>query len=139
VPSPTRCAVGWIRAAALAAILGWLLPSAATATDFSKYHNYQELAGELKALIAANPSIARIASIGKTREGRDIWAVELANRAGTPVDQRPALLVAANFEGDHVIGSELALFLVDFLVKGYATDAAVKQRLDNAEIGRAHV
>ena len=42
-----------------------------------------------------------------------------------------ALLVAANLEGDHVIGSELALFLVDFLVKGYASDAAIKQRLDN--------
>jgi hypothetical protein len=131
VPTPTRCACGWIRAAALAAILGCSLPSAAAATDFSKYHNYQELSGELRALIAANPSIARIASIGKTREGRDIWAVELANQAGKPVDQRPALLVAANFEGDHVIGSELALFLVDFLVKGYGTDAAIRQRLDN--------
>ena len=45
MPTPSRCAVGWIRAAALAAILGWLLPSAAAATDFSKYHNYQELSG----------------------------------------------------------------------------------------------
>jgi len=103
----------------------------AAATDFSKYHTYQELSGELKAIVAANPTVSKITSIGKTREGRDIWAVEIANPAGTPVDQRPALLVAANFEGDHVIGSELALFLVDALVKGYATDAGIKQRLDN--------
>lgn len=134
MPTPTRSAVGWTRAAALAAIFVWLLPPVAAATDFSKYHTYQELSGELKALVAANPTIAKIASIGKTREGRDIWAVEIANPAGTPVDQRPALLVAANFEGDHVIGSELALYLVDFLVKGYATDAAIKQRLDNQAI-----
>jgi hypothetical protein len=130
VPIPTRHAVGWIRATALTAALVWLLPVQATAADFSKYHTYQELSAELKAIVAANPAIARMASIGKTREGRDIWAVELANLAGTPVDQRPGLLVAANFEGDHLIGSELALFLVDALTKGYASDAAIKQRLD---------
>lgn len=128
---PTKRPVGWLRAIAVAALVSWLLPSTAAAVDFSKYHTYQELSAELKAIVAANPTIAKIASIGKTREGRDIWAIEIANPAGTPVEQRPALLVAANFEGDHVIGSELALYLVDFLVKGYATDPAVKQRLDN--------
>jgi hypothetical protein len=40
-------------------------------------------------------------------------------------------LIAANFEGDHVIGSELAVYLADHLLTSYATDAAVKQRLDN--------
>ncbi len=123
-----------MRVAALTAAVVWLLPAMAAAADFSKYHTYQELSAELKAIVAANPTIARIASIGKTREGRDIWAVELANPAGTPVDQRPGLLVAANFEGDHLIGSELALFMVDALTKGYATDAATKQRLDTGVI-----
>ncbi len=131
---PTRHVERWLRAAALTAALVCLLPAKGAATDFSKYHTYQELSGELKAIVAANPTIARIASIGKTREGRDIWAVELANPAGTPVDQRPGLLVAANFEGDHLIGSELALFMVDALTKGYATDAAIKQRLDSGVI-----
>ncbi|HEX7486145.1 MAG TPA: M14 family metallopeptidase [Vicinamibacterales bacterium] len=123
--------VACLRGLAVAALVGWLWPSAATAADFSKYHTYQELSAELKAIAAANPTLARVASIGRTREGRDIWAVEVANPAGTPVDQRPALLVAANFEGDHLIGSELALYLVDALVRGYAADAAIKQRLDN--------
>ena len=130
MPIPTRPAVGWARAIALAAWLLWAVAPAATAADFTKYHTFQELSAELKAVAAVNPSIARIASIGKTREGRDIWAIEIANPAGTPVEQRPALLIAANFEGDHVVGSELALYLADFFVRGYATDAAVKQRLD---------
>jgi hypothetical protein len=130
VPRSSRNAAGWMRVVALAAAVVWLLPSMGAAADFSKYHTYQELSAELKAIVAANPTIARIASIGKTREGRDIWAVELANPAGTPLDQRPGLLVAANFEGDHLIGSELALYLVDALTKGYASDAAIKQRLD---------
>jgi hypothetical protein len=131
VSIPTKRNAGWLHAIAVAAAVGWLWPSASAAADFSKYHTYQELSAELKAIVAANPAIARIASIGKTREGRDIWAVELANPAGTPVEQRPGLMLAATFEGDHLIGSELALFLVDALVKGYPSDTAIKQRLDN--------
>jgi hypothetical protein len=134
VPFPTRCAVGRVRAVVLAAMLVWLFAPAATAADFAKYHTFQELTAELKAIAAVNPSIARIASIGKTREGRDIWAVEIANPAGVPLDQRPALLIASNFEGDHLVGSELALYLADFFVRGYATDAVVKQRLDTSVV-----
>ena len=33
-----------------------------------------------------------------------------------------------------MIGSELALYLADFLVRGYASDAAVKQRLDTSVV-----
>ena len=54
------------------------------------------------AAVTAHPDLAKIVSLGKTRGGRDIWAVELAQPRGVPVDERPALLVAANFEGDHL-------------------------------------
>jgi hypothetical protein len=130
VPIPKGRGVGWVRAVAVTAVIAWLSVPAAAA-DFAKYHTFQEFSAELKAIAAVNPSIARLTSIGKTREGRDIWAMEIANTAGRPVDQRPALLIAANFEGDHVVGSELALYLADFFVRGYASDAAVKQRLDD--------
>ena len=39
--------------------------------------------------------------------------------------------MAANLEGDHLVGSEIALYLADYLAESYATDATVKQRLDN--------
>jgi len=120
----------WIRALAVAAAIAWLPPSAAGAADFTRYHNYQELSAALKAAVAAHPDIARIASIGRTREGRDLWVVEIANSAGTPVAERPALLIAANFEGDHLVGSAMALFVVEHLLNGYAGDASIKQRLD---------
>jgi len=120
-----------IRAAALAAMVLSLAAEPAGTTDFARYHNYQELADALRAIAGAHADLARLVSIGRTGEGRDIWAVEIANPAGTPVDERPALLVAANFEGDHLIGSELALFLADYLLGAYASDATVKQRLDN--------
>ncbi|MEW5982887.1 MAG: M14 family metallopeptidase [Acidobacteriota bacterium] len=123
------------RAAALAMLLAWCVAvPAGAAADFSKYHNYQELSAALKAAASAQPALATLVSIGKTREGRDLWALEIAGAGGPPAGTRPGLLIAANFEGDHLVGSELALFIIESLLASYATDAAVKDRLDSTVI-----
>jgi hypothetical protein len=122
---------GWSRAAALVAVAVWLLVSPAGAvSDFTKYHTHAELTAALKSAVAAHANLARMVSIGKSREGRDLWTVEIANPAGAPANERPALLITANLEGDHLVGSELALFIVESLLAGYGADATITQRLD---------
>ena len=116
-------------------VLGLALTAGpAAAQETPRYHTYAEMTAALQSLAGAHKTIARISSIGKTRGGRDIWAVEIANPAGVPPAKRPALLVAANFEGDHLVGSEIALSVAEFLLNNYAGNAEVKQRLDNSTI-----
>ena len=129
-----RLGAALLCAVVVAAVAGNQRPVDAAAADFTKYHTHAELAAALKAAATAHPDLARLVSIGKTREGRDIWAIEIAKQSGSPVDSRPGLLIAANFEGDHLIGSELALYTIDVLLGAYATDAAVKQRLERSVV-----
>ena len=57
-------------------IIGLLIHAPAVVSqDFSSYHNYDDMTNELKSLVNANKSIAKIESIGKTIEGRDLWVV----------------------------------------------------------------
>jgi len=124
-------------AAVLPVLLGILLvgaagPAAAQAPP--RYHTYAEMTSALQALAGAHKTIARLESIGKTRGGRDIWALEIANPAGVPPAKRPALLLAASFEADHLAGSEIALAVAEFLLKNYPATAEVKQRLDSSTI-----
>jgi hypothetical protein len=100
-------------------------------SDTDGYHTYDQMTAALQSVVRAHSDIASMLSLGKTLEGRDIWLVEIANRVGTPVDQRPALLIAANLEGDHLVGSELALQTVEYLLTNYSTDPDVKDRIDN--------
>ena len=116
----------------LVAVLG--LGAAGMAQDFTKYHTYAELTTMLQNMASANKNLVRLASIGKTLEKRDIWMLEIANPAGVPLVERPALLIGANFEADHLVGSELAVFIADYLVKNYASNPNVRQRLDNSVI-----
>jgi len=106
----------------------------ARAQEFAKYRNYAELTSAIQGLAGTYKSLARVSSIGKTLGGRDIWVLEIANPAGVPVKDRPALLVAATFEGDHLVGGELALFTAAHLLKSYPADPEVKDRLDNAVV-----
>ena len=120
-----------IRRRQLAVVASICLCTATFSADFTGYHNYEDLTAALQAAVKGHADISKLVELGKTREGRSIWAVEIANLAGVPVDTRPALLIAANFEGDQVIGSELALYAVDFLLNNYATNPDVKQRIDS--------
>ncbi len=124
-----RGRVAWLTIAALGIVLGGpSMPLAAA--NYTKYHTYDEMTTALRELAKAHPSLAKLVEVAKTREGRSVWAIEIANAAGTPVAERPALLVAANFEGDQVIGSEIALFVAESLLTGYGSDPTIKQRLD---------
>ncbi len=102
------------------ALLALMLAAAAGAQDFVKYRTHAETTAWLQGLAKANPQLVKLESIGKTRQGRDLWALQIAAPGGLPAGERPALLIAANFDGDHLIGSELALFAADYLVKNAA-------------------
>jgi len=99
-----------------------------------KYHTFAEMTASLNNLAKTFPNLTRLTSIGATLEKREIWMLQIANPAGVPPEERPALFIGANLEGDHLIGSELALFLADYLVKNYESSADVKQRLDHCTI-----
>lgn len=97
--------------------------------DAPRYRTYDELTAALRGLAQANAGLVKLVDLGKSHEGRSVWAVEVAS--GSKADARPALLVAANFEGNQVIGSELALLLARHLTSSYATDAEVRNLLDD--------
>jgi hypothetical protein len=127
---------GFLRAATVAAAGAMFAVGTSTSTaplaaaDYTKYHTYDELTAALRDLAKAHAGRAKLVEVAKSREGRSVWALEIANPAGTPVAQRPALMIAANLEGDQLIGSALSLYVAEQLLTGYAANPTIKQRLD---------
>lgn len=112
-----------------AAVLALILAAAAGAQDFGKYHSYAEMTALLQGMAKAHPQLARLESIGTTRQGRDLWALRIAGPGGLPADERPALMIAAGLEGDQRFGTELALFTADHLLRN-AARPEIKSRLE---------
>ena len=93
-----------------------------------KYHNYAALTQAMKNLAGANPNITKLQSIGRTLGGRELWMLQVSGK-GKALEKQ-ALLIAANLEGDHLIGSMVVLGIAEYLVKGYGKDEKVTAILD---------
>lgn len=94
------------------------------------YHNYSALTKALGDLSNQNKKITKLISIGQTLKGRDIWMLQISGEKDRVPNEKQALLICGNAEGDHVIGSEVALGIADYLIKGYGKIAEVTEVLD---------
>ncbi len=93
------------------------------------YLDHDGLTRELRSIVNAS-DLATMESMGTTLGGRDIWMVTLGSRSGSALEERPGVLVVGNLEGDHIVGSHLALESLRYLIQNQG-DEAVKKVLDN--------
>lgn len=117
------------RAAALAvaiAAMAACLPASAQAQE--GYADYDALTNELRSLADGSGAVD-IRSLGQSREGRDIWLLEIGSAGGAPHGERPALLVVANLEANHLVGSALATEIARYL-SANGSDPDVQRVLD---------
>jgi len=110
----------------------FLLPAAIPADDnpSAGYNNYLALTNALKQVAGQNTKITKLTSIGKTLKGRDLWMLRVSGVKGPSPLEKQALLICGNLEGDHVIGSEVALNIAKYLVEQYGKDEKVTKVLD---------
>jgi carboxypeptidase T len=137
--------IGRLRASrrllALAAITaaGMLSFSAAPAgaADFpprdSRYHSFPEMVADIQAVQAAHPDIVKVFSIGKSYQGRDLWAAKISDNVATDESEPEILFDALHHAREHMT-VEQALYLLHLLANNYATDAQIKGLVDSREI-----
>ncbi len=87
------------------------------------YRPPAEIVKALHTLAGRFPALARVETLGKSAGGKEIPVLRLSG-AGK-ADARPAILVTANIEGGHVIGTEAALRLAEKILDGYARDKSL--------------
>jgi carboxypeptidase T len=135
--TPSRAVAAASAVAALA--LSILPPSVArvAAADFpsydSRYHSYTEMVADIKATASAHPAIVRVFSIGKSYQGRDIWAAKVSDNVAVDENEPEVLIDALHHAREHLT-VEQALYVLHILANGYTQDAAVKRLVDSREV-----
>jgi carboxypeptidase T len=129
-----------VAAAALAALL---IASAApvlgfTATrefpsGYEAYHTYTEVVAVLDGTVAAHPQIARKFSIGKSHEGREIWALKISDNVNVDENEPEILSVSLLHAREHIT-TEMAVYLIKMLTGEYGTNARVTDIVNSREI-----
>jgi len=119
---PRRSIIGALAVAAT------LLTVPGSRAQSGAYLDFAGLTGALRGLVDSSPN-ASMRAIGSSHEGREIWLVEIADPAGTPLDERPGVLVVGNLAGDHVVGSQLALGIVRYLLEDPSAEAVLRDQV----------
>jgi murein tripeptide amidase MpaA len=113
------------------------LASPAAAADFPeadwRYHSYDEMVTEIHAAETAYPAIVDVFSIGRSYEGREIWAAKISDNVAVDEAEPEILFDSLTHAREHLT-VEQALYLLEALTTGYGTDGTVTPLVDNREI-----
>ncbi len=99
----------------------------------SGYHNYPEMVGEIKQAAIDFPDIVSVFSIGKSYQGRDIWAAKVSDNVATDEDEPEVLIDALHHAREHLT-TEQALATLKWLTQDYGTDPTVTRLVNTREI-----
>lgn len=96
------------------------------------FHTYEELAKHVAEYAEKRPDLARVETIGKSRQERPLWDVILTDsRAAGP---KTYVLIDGGHHGNEIAGTELALYVIDFLLENADANATVRRMLETLEI-----
>jgi len=99
-----------------------------------QYHNYEEITNLLGSLISKYPHLAKLHSIGKSVQNRDLWVFEISENVHNRSLGEPMFKYVANMHGDETLGLELMMFLAQYLLENYGSDARVTRLVNTTDI-----
>ena len=124
---------------AAALLLPLTAPAAVSAAEpnfpsnMSGYHNLPEMVAEIQQAEASYPDLVDVFSIGKSYQGRDIWAAKVSDNVGTDESEPEVLIDALHHAREH-LSTEQALATLRWLTRDYATDSTVRGLVNGREI-----
>ncbi len=115
---------------ALALVGGIALPAAGASypAKDARYHSYPEMVSHIKAVAARHPGIVRIFSIGRSHQGRQLWAAEISDNVGVDEGEPEVLFDGLHHAREH-LSAEMPIYILDLLADNYGMDSALGKRL----------
>jgi hypothetical protein len=91
------------------------------------------MVADVNAEVAAHPSIIRKVSIGRSYQGRTIWAVKISDNV-TVDENEPEVLFDGLTHSDEHMGLEMTLHIMHWLVDGYGHDSRITTLVNAREV-----
>ncbi|MGZ3771010.1 MAG: M14 family metallopeptidase [Bdellovibrio sp.] len=100
----------------------------------SAYHNYSELTEKLQTLTNQHSHISQLSSIGKSKEGRDIWAVRISGNLNN-ANALPAVAFMGGHHAREHLSVELPIYYIEYLLTEYANgNPRIRNLVDSRDI-----
>lgn len=99
------------------------------------YKSYSELNAQMDSIVEKYPGKAQKISLGKTHEGRDIWALKVSSDVTSDsTKEKPAVVVTGVHHAREWATSLVPLTIAEETLGAYDSDPAAKNRVDKGEL-----
>jgi len=117
--------------------------------DTGRYHHYESVESIFNQYAKDHPDLAKVYSIGKSVQGRELYVLRLSNNMNTiggktspddddytfeTFEDKPMFKYVANMHGDEAVGRELVMFLAEYLLANYPSQTRVAQLLNTTDV-----
>ncbi|HSU28585.1 MAG TPA: M14 family metallopeptidase [Chitinophagaceae bacterium] len=97
--------------------------------NWSRYNDHAGITDICKKIAAAYPELAKLESLGKSYEGRDLWCLTITDFKKGNVDKKPGMYIDGNIHSNEVQGSEFAMYTAWYLTESFRDNKFVQELL----------
>ncbi len=96
---------------------------------WNRYYNHDGITDICKKIAAAYPDLAKLSSIGKSYQGREMWVLTITDfKKGKP-EEKPGFYLDGNIHSNEIQGTEMALYTAWYLTETFKDVAHIKELL----------
>lgn len=97
--------------------------------SWNRYNDHAGITEICKKIAKAHPQLAKLESIGKSYQGRDLWCLTITDfKTGKP-EEKPGMYIDGNIHSNEVQGAEFALYAAWYLTESFADTKFVQELL----------
>jgi len=97
--------------------------------SWNKYYDHAGITDILKKIAAAHPGLAKLESIGKSYDGRDIWCITITDYSIGDPSKKPGMYIDGNIHSNEVQGSEFSMYTAWYLTESFNDTRFIKELL----------
>jgi hypothetical protein len=97
--------------------------------SWNRYNDHAGIGEICKKIAAAYPNLAKLESIGKSYEGRDLWCLTITDFKKGDASKKPGMYIDGNIHSNEIQGSEFALYTAWYLTESFADTKFIQELL----------
>ncbi len=97
--------------------------------SWNRYNDHAGISEILKKIEKAYPNLAKLESIGKSYDGRDLWCIAITDYSKGYATRKPGMYIDGNIHSNEVQGSEFSLYTAWYLTESFGDNKFIKELL----------
>ena len=99
--------------------------------SWNKYYDHGGISEICKKIAAAYPDLAKLESLGKSFEGRDLWCLTITNFKKGNEKLKPGMYIDGNIHSNEIQGAEFVLYTAWYLTESHADTKFIQELLED--------